>query len=140
MLSCIFSSLKVRYPGRVVEITMCCVRVCARVRLTQLVVIISTHQYETKLQDFLGNSDFHTSTTDPATTFQTQIRSTIKQSLKAPPDRREIFAANFVVDWNVHGDKWQSPHWREKIAQASAKLQRLIHCRCLHGFLSLSPR
>jgi hypothetical protein len=26
---------------------------------------------------------------------------------------RETFAANFVVDWNVHGDKWQSPHWRE---------------------------
>ena len=23
----------------------------------------------------------------------------------------EAFAANFVVDWNVHGDKWQSPHW-----------------------------
>ena len=51
----------------------------------------------------------------------------------------EIFAANFVVDWNVHGVKWQSPHWREKIAQASAKLQRFIHCRCLHGFLWLSP-
>ena len=52
----------------------------------------------------------------------------------------ETFAANFVMDWNVHGDKWQSPHWREKIAQASAKLQRFIHCHCLHGFLSLSPR
>ena len=26
----------------------------------------------------------------------------------------ETFAANFVMDWNVHGDKWQSPHWREK--------------------------
>jgi hypothetical protein len=51
---------------------------------------------------------------------------------QAPPDRHEIFA-NFVVDWNVHGDKWQSPHWREKIAP-SAKLQLFFHCRCLHGF------
>jgi hypothetical protein len=47
---------------------------------------------------------------------------------------REAFAANFVVDWNVPGDKWQSPHWCEKIAQTPAKLQRFIHCHCLHSF------
>jgi len=42
--------------------------------------ILPTHQYETKLQDFLRNSDFHTITTDPTTTFQTQIRAVIRQS------------------------------------------------------------
>ena len=46
----------------------------------------------------------------------------------------ESSAAYFVVDWNVHGDKWESPHLREKIALTSAKLQRFIHCRYLHGF------
>jgi len=35
------------------------------------IVILPTHQYETKLQDFLRNNDFHTITTDPTTTFQT---------------------------------------------------------------------
>jgi hypothetical protein len=44
------------------------------------VVILPTHQYETKLQDFLRNNDFHTNTTDPTTTYQTQIRTTIKQT------------------------------------------------------------
>jgi len=34
----------------------------------------------------------------------------------------EAFTVNFVVDWNVHGDKWQSPHWRENIVQTPAKL------------------
>ena len=44
------------------------------------IVILSTHQYETKLQDFLRSSDFHTSTTDPTPAFQTQIRTAIRQS------------------------------------------------------------
>ena len=44
------------------------------------VVILPTHQYKTKLQDFLQNKDFHTKTTDPTRTFQTQITATIKQS------------------------------------------------------------
>jgi hypothetical protein len=48
--------------------------------------------------------------------------------------RSHNLAANFVVDSNVHGDKWQSPLWREKIAQTCAKLQRFIYVRCLHGF------
>ena len=26
----------------------------------------------------------------------------------------ETFAANFFAEWNVHGDKWLSPYWREK--------------------------
>ena len=43
-------------------------------------VILPTHQYETKLQDFIKNNDFHTRATNPTKTFQTQIRSTIKQS------------------------------------------------------------
>jgi len=43
-------------------------------------VMLPTHQYETKLQDFIQNNDFHTKTTDPTKTFQTQIRTTIKQS------------------------------------------------------------
>ena len=43
-------------------------------------VILPTHQYETKLQDFISNNDFRTKATDPTKTFQTQIQSTIKQS------------------------------------------------------------
>ena len=43
-------------------------------------VILPTHQYETKLQDFLRNNDFSTKATDTTKTFLTQIRSTIKQS------------------------------------------------------------
>ena len=38
------------------------------------------------------------------------------------------------MDWNVHGDKWQSTHWREKIATASAKLQRFIPLSLLVRF------
>jgi len=44
------------------------------------IVILPTHHYETKIQDFIQNDDFHTKATDPTRTFQTQIRSTIKQS------------------------------------------------------------
>jgi len=44
-------------------------------------VIQPTHQYETKLQDFLRNNDFRTKATDPTKTFLTKIMSTIKQSL-----------------------------------------------------------
>ena len=43
-------------------------------------VILPTHPYEAKLQDFLHNKDFHTITTDPTPTFQTQIRAAIRQS------------------------------------------------------------
>jgi hypothetical protein len=43
-------------------------------------VILPTHQYEAKLQDFLCNKDFHTITTDPTPSFQTQIRAAIRHS------------------------------------------------------------
>jgi len=35
------------------------------------VVILPTHQYEIKLQDFIQNNDFHMQATDPTKTFQT---------------------------------------------------------------------
>jgi len=44
------------------------------------IMILPIHQYETKLQDFIKNNDVHTKVTDPTKTFQTQIRTTIKQS------------------------------------------------------------
>jgi hypothetical protein len=47
---------------------------------------------------------------------ETQVR--IKGSPRPARNIRsdsDTFAANFVVDWNVHGHKRQSPHWREKI-------------------------
>jgi len=44
------------------------------------IMILPTHHYETKLQDFIQNNDFHTKATGPTRIFQTQIRSTIKQS------------------------------------------------------------
>ena len=43
-------------------------------------VILPMLQYETKLQDFIQNNEFHTKANNPTKTFQTQIRSTIKQS------------------------------------------------------------
>jgi hypothetical protein len=43
-------------------------------------VILPTHQYETNLQDFIKNNEFHTKANNPTKTFQTQIRSTIKHS------------------------------------------------------------
>jgi len=53
------------------------------------VVILPTHQYETKLHDFIQNNDFHTKTTDPTKTFQMQVRTTIKQSpTQIPKDYR----------------------------------------------------
>ena len=45
-----------------------------------LLLILPTQQYETKLQDFIQNNDFHIQATDPTKTFQTQVRTTIKQS------------------------------------------------------------
>jgi len=48
------------------------------------VVILPTHQYETKLQDFIQNNNFHAKTTDSTKTFQTQVRTTIKQSPTPP--------------------------------------------------------
>ena len=44
------------------------------------IVILPTTQYESKLQDFIDKNDFQTNTQDPTTLFQTQIRSTIRNS------------------------------------------------------------
>jgi hypothetical protein len=44
------------------------------------IVILRIQHYETKLQDFLSNNDFRTISTDPTTSFQTQILTTIRQS------------------------------------------------------------
>ena len=41
-------------------------------------VILPTHQYETKIQNFILNN-FCTTTTDPINTFQTHIRQTINE-------------------------------------------------------------
>jgi hypothetical protein len=43
------------------------------------VVILPTHQYETKLHNFIHNNDFHTGIIDLTPTFQNQIRTTIRQ-------------------------------------------------------------
>jgi len=44
--------------------------------------------YETKLQDYLRNGDFHTSTTDPTPAFKTQIRAAIRQNLTLIPNEK----------------------------------------------------
>jgi hypothetical protein len=49
------------------------------------IVILPTHQYETKIQNFLLDNNFHTDTTDPTRAFQTQIRNTIKESMTLIP-------------------------------------------------------
>jgi len=43
-------------------------------------VILPTHQYETKIQNFILNNNFRTTTTDPINTFQTHIRQTINET------------------------------------------------------------
>jgi hypothetical protein len=53
-------------------------------------VLLPTHQYETKLQDFLRNNDFHTITTDPTPTFQTQIRAAVRQKPDPDPKGTEV--------------------------------------------------
>ena len=49
------------------------------------IVILPTQQYETKIQNFIHNNNFHTATTDPTNTFQNQIRQTIKESTSLIP-------------------------------------------------------
>jgi hypothetical protein len=43
-------------------------------------VILPTQQYESKIQDFLQNNNFITTTKDTTNTFQAEIKNTIKQS------------------------------------------------------------
>jgi len=49
------------------------------------IVMLPTHQNETKIQNFVLNNNFHSATTDPTNTFQTQIRQTIKESTTLIP-------------------------------------------------------
>jgi hypothetical protein len=49
------------------------------------IAILPTHQYVTKVQNFILNNNFHTATTDPTNTFQIQIRNTIKESTTLIP-------------------------------------------------------
>ena len=49
------------------------------------IVILPTNQYETKIQNFILNNNFHTATTDPTNTFQTQIINMIKESTTLIP-------------------------------------------------------
>jgi len=50
-------------------------------------IVLPTHQYETKIQNFILN--FHTTTTDPTNIFQTQNRQIIKEStILIPKDSR----------------------------------------------------
>ena len=44
------------------------------------IVILRTHQYEIKLQEFLDDNEFHTNTSDQTAKSQTQIRATVRQS------------------------------------------------------------
>jgi len=44
------------------------------------IVILPIQPYETKIQNFLQENNFQTSTVDPTKTFQTQIRKTINYS------------------------------------------------------------
>jgi len=49
------------------------------------IIILPTHQYETKIQYFILNNNFHTAITDPTNTFQTQIEQTLKESTTLIP-------------------------------------------------------
>jgi hypothetical protein len=52
----------------------------ARVDKGNSIVILPTQQYESKIQDFLQNNNFITTTKDPTNTFQAEIKNTIKHS------------------------------------------------------------
>jgi hypothetical protein len=52
----------------------------ARTDTGNLLVILPTQKYESKLQDFLRGNNFVTTTRDPTSTFQTAVKNTIKQS------------------------------------------------------------
>jgi len=43
-------------------------------------VILPTQQYHSKIQDFLHENNFITTTRDPTNSFQAEIESTLKQS------------------------------------------------------------
>jgi len=43
-------------------------------------VIFPTPHYESKIQNFLSDNNFHTIAAEPTNTFQTQVRNTVKQS------------------------------------------------------------
>jgi len=49
------------------------------------IVILPTHQYETKLQNFIQNNNFRRDITDPNNSFQTQIEQRIKGSTTLIP-------------------------------------------------------
>ena len=49
------------------------------------IVILPTHQYETKIQNFIQDNNFRKATTDPTNAFQTQIEQTIKGSTTLIP-------------------------------------------------------
>ena len=49
------------------------------------IIILPTHQYETKIQNFILNNNFPTAITDPNNTFQTQIEQTLKESTTLIP-------------------------------------------------------
>jgi len=44
------------------------------------IVILPTLHYENRIEKFLSDNNFHTVSTDPTNTFQTQVRNTVKQS------------------------------------------------------------
>ena len=50
------------------------------------IVILPTTQYDNKIEDFLSDNIFRTSTVDPTNAFQNQVRSTIKQSKTLIPE------------------------------------------------------
>jgi len=103
------------------------------------IVILPTHQYETKIQNFILNNNFHTATTDPTKTFQTQTEQTVKESTTLiPKDSRwkyknmNPFAPSSKGLIKIHKpDQLIRPvaNWRNAPAYKLSKLfTEKIHC------------
>ena len=103
------------------------------------IVILPTHQYETKIQYFIRNNNFRTATTDPTNIFQTKIKQTIKESTTLiPKDSRwkyknmNPFAPSSKGLIKIHKpDQLIRPvaNWRNAPAYKLSKLfTEKIHC------------
>jgi hypothetical protein len=112
-------------------------------------VILPTHQYEAKLQDFLRNKDFHTITTDPTPTFQTQIRATVRQSPTLIPKEQRWKYTNMnpsapSIKGLIKLHKPDQPirpvvYWRNALAYRLSKLftDKINHLTPLSSSLNL---
>jgi len=85
------------------------------------IVILPIQQYETKIQNFLHENNFQTSTTDPTKIFQTQIRKTINYSTTLSPQESKLKYISLnpsapTIKWLIKIHKTDQPILHRKLA------------------------